>query len=242
MFDKVYKTKMKYTGRKVLIRKSAIRRPRRRYVRKTVPMRSIRPMLPDFMKTQRKFWVQNWTPGTAATNDFWRLFAPTLGDIPNFNDYTNIYDSYKITKFKVHLVPRYDGFQGNDTVDTVLPGVTNQGATRVHVAIDPKCRNNDGPTGAYTSATLNLFLERSRARTYTGNKPLTFTCRYPCVLSDVNANSNAKAEKAGWYQTNITNIGHRGIHVFLQDINLTGTFGQSFDVFYTLDVMFKGQR
>lgn len=215
---------------------------RRRYKARMMRRRVPRGIRNDFLRTKRTFWVRNWTPGVAATADFWSYFAVTLGDMPNFNDYANIYDSYKINKFTITLRPRYDGFNGNDTVDTVLPGVTNQGATRVHVVIDPKRRSNDGPTGAYTSATLNLFLERGNAKTYSGNKPIKITCKYPCILDDMNGNANSKATRAPWLQTNITNIGHQGIHVFLQDINLTGTFGQSFDVFYTFDISFKGQR
>lgn len=230
---------MVYVRRRPLKYKKRIKRTlRKRYSMVPRPMR----FKQDMLKTTRKFWVQNWTPGTATSTDFWRYFAVTLGDMPNFNDYANIYDSYKITSFMIHLVPRYDGFQGNDTVDTTLPGVTNQGATRVHVAIDPKRRANDGPTGAYTSANLNLFLERSKTRMYLGNKEIKILVKHPCVLTDANANANSQAEKAQWYQTNITNIGHQGAHVFLQDVNLTGTFGQSFDVFYTFNLLFKGQR
>lgn len=225
-------------------RRMGMKRSAKRKYKKRTTMRMTRYVRPkhDFLKTTRKFWVQNWTPGVAATNDFWRYFAVTFGDMPNFSDYANIYDSYKITSVLIQLVPRYDGFSGNDTVDTVLPGVTNQGATRVHVAIDPKRRSNDGPTGAYTSATLNTFLERSKAKTFSGNRTVSILLKHPCVLTDMNSNSNAVAQKAGWYQTNITNIAHQGVHVFLQDINLTGTFGQSFDVFYTYNILFKGQR
>ena len=215
-------------------------RPRKRMYKPSVPR--LRVPKHDFLKTTRKFWVQNWTPGTGGTTDFWKYFAFTFGDMPNFTDYANIYDSYKITSVLLQLVPRYDGFNGNDTVDTVLPGVTNQGATRVHVAIDPKRRSNDGPTGAYTSATLNTFLERSKTKTYVGNKMISILLKHPCVLTDMNSNANAVAEKSKWLQTNISNVAHQGIHVFLQDINLTGTFGQSFDVFYTFNILFKGQR
>lgn len=233
-----YKYKMKRRGAGAVA--AAAKRKYRAYkARRSMIPRGVRN---DFLRTTRTFWVQNWTPGVAATNDFWRYFAVTLGDMPNFNDYANIYDSYKINRFTVTLRPRYDGFNGENTTDTTLPGVTNQGATRVHVVIDPKRRSNDGPTGAYTSATLNLFFERGKCKTYTGNKAIKVMCKYPCILDDMNGNANSKAIRAPWCQTNITNIAHQGIHVFLQDINLTGTFGQSFDVFYTFDISFKGQR
>jgi hypothetical protein len=192
---------------------------------------------------QRTWWSGNWTPSTTTTADFWRFITVNLGACPNVTEYTALFDSYKVQSVTFILRPRYDGFNGENTTDTTLPGVTNQGATRVHVLIDPK--SIVSPTGTYTSATLNTFLEQgSKVRTYSGSRAVTIPIRYPVFIDDINgtAASMYKSTKTTWFSTANTGITVRGAHVFLQDINLTGVFGQSFDIFTTMTVSFKGMR
>lgn len=186
---------------------------------------------------KRKWWVANWVPGTTTTNDFFRNFSLTLSNLTNFAEFQNLFEWYKITSWVIELLPRYDGFNGNDTTDTTLPGITNQGATRVHVNIDPL--DNGTPSGIYNSATLNTFLESGSTKTYSGNRPIRIYIKGPAATDTIGGTTGARV-RSRWILTSAAAVSHWGAKVFLQDINLTGTFGQSFDIFYTAYVKFKG--
>lgn len=218
-----------------------IARPRK--MRRGMVPRIPRGVRMPAMTVQRTWWSGNWTPTTVSTSDFWRYITVNLGACPNVAEYTALFDSYKILSVTFILRPRYDGFNGENTTDTTLPGVTNQGATRVHVLIDPK--STVSPSGTYTSSTLNTFLEQgSKVRTYAGNRDVVIPVRYPVYIDDINgtAASTYKSTKTAWFSTANTGITIRGAHIFLQDINLTGVFGQSFDIFTTMTMSFKGIR
>lgn len=196
----------------------------------------------SLVNVERTWWSANWTPNTTTVAGFWRYITVNLAACPNVSEYTNLFEQYKINKITFTLRPRYDGFSGNDTVDTVLPNVTNQGATRVHTVIDP--RSNTVPGGTYTSANLNTFLENGKVKTYTGNSAIVIPIRFPAYTNDVNNTAGAENPlcRGRWFSTAATSIEFRGVHIFIQDINLTGVFGQSFDIFTTMSMSFKGPR
>ena len=52
----------------------------------------------------------------------------------------------------------------------------------------------------------------------------------------------ARYERGKWYSTTFAGVQHRGAHVFVQDVNFTGVFGQAWDVFCTMDVSFAGMK
>lgn len=215
-------------------------RPRKyRRVMRMIP----RKVAPGALQVTRTWWSGNWSPNNVSTSDFWRYITVNLGACPNVAEYTALFDSYKILSVTFILRPRYDGFNGDNTTDTTLPGVTNQGATRVHVLIDPK--STVSPSGTYTSSTLNTFLEQgSKVRTYSGNRPVTIPVRYPVFIDDINgtAASTYKSTKTTWFSTANTGITIRGAHIFMQDVNLTGVFGQSFDIFTTMNMAFRNPK
>lgn len=186
---------------------------------------------------KRKLWVQNWVPNTTTTNGFYRNFNLTLANLTNYTEFTNLFEFYKITSWVIELVPRYDGFMGNDTVDTTLPGITNQGATRVHVNIDPL--DQGVPSGVYDSTTLNSMLESGSTRTYNGNRTVRIYIKNPAASDTIGGTTGGRA-RSRWISTGVSNVSHWGAKVFMQDVNLTGTFGQAYDIFYTVYLKFKG--
>lgn len=191
------------------------------------------------LKMQRTTWLQNWTPSTTGTNDFWRYYQFTLQQITNFTEMAALFDQYKMYALKYTFVPRYDSFAGNDTTDTTLPGVTNQGGVKLHIVKDPF--SVVGPTGTYTSANLNSFLEQgNRVKTYSGNRNVSVFFR--TTVNQTVEGTNTNRVRAVWLNTTQTNIAHSGFHVFAQDVNLTGVFGQSFDVFVTAYLMLRNVR
>jgi len=206
---------------------------RRRYaVPRRVP-RAIGNRYP-MLKLNRTTWAFNWTPNTTTTDGFWKLLTWRMNLTHSLQDFTGLFDQFKLYALKWKFMPRYDNFSGNDTTDTTVPGVTNQGACRMHILVDPF--TSVAPTGTYTAATLNTFLENgNRVKTFSGNRPFSVFTR-TCV------DSAGERKRAPWLNITETAAVHYGIHAFAQDVNLTGIFGQSWDVFVTAYMMFKNAR
>lgn len=190
---------------------------------------------------KRTFCLETWTPSTVTTGDFWKYYQFTFGSLPSSAELSAIWDQVKINRIKVTFRPRYDSFNGNDTTDTTAPGVTAQGGTNLHVIVDP--RSNMTPTGTYTRTTLNTFLENGSVRSYTGTKPFSFMFT-PVVGTNLSGSASTFAQfyKAPYHDAALGNVTHRGFHIFAQDTNLTGVFNQSFDVFVTYYMSFRGTR
>lgn len=205
-----------------------------------------RMRLPRRLKRQpmlnvtRTWWNSNWSPSTSSTAGFWQYLTTSVGAIPNIAEYTALFDSYKVNSLTITLRPRYDSFAGNDTTDTVLPNVTNQGGNDVHVVIDPK--STVSPSGTYTSANLNAFLENGKVRSYRGMRPITIRIKYPCIADDVNNTASTEFKRPMYISTSNTGVTIRGAHVFISDVNLTGNFGQSYDLFFSMNVTFRGMK
>lgn len=192
------------------------------------------------MNVTRTWWSQNWVPTVTTTGDFWKYLSLSISSIPNVTEYTNLFDAYKVNSLTFTLRPRYDNFAGNDTTDTTLPGVTNQGGNQVHVIIDPKSPVTPG--GTYNSTNLNAFLENGKVRTYRGQNPVKIHIKYPCLADDVNGSTNSIFKRCPYILCAQPNAVIRGAHVFIQDVNFTGVFGQSYDLFVTTNITFKGMR
>lgn len=205
--------------------------------------RSDKPRIPrtlndkGIVSIKRKWWVQNWVPGTAATNDFFRNFNFTLSNAPNVTDFQNLFEFYRITGWLIELVPRYDGFNGNDTVDTTLPGITNQNATRVHVNVDPL--DTSTPGGVYSSTTLNSFLESGTTKVYSGNKTIKIYIKNPATTDTIGGTTGARSSSP-WIVTSQAGVQHWGAKVFIMNNNFSTSFGQDWDIYYTAYMQFKG--
>ena len=57
---------------------------------------------------KRTTFSSTWSFGTAVTNDFWRYYTFTAGDIGGFTDFSGIFDEYRIAAVKVTFRPAYD--------------------------------------------------------------------------------------------------------------------------------------
>lgn len=224
-------------SRRLTPRTIARRRKRRRVTTVAVP-RMIRTRIPT-MRYSRTYWLQNWVPSSVATSDFWRYYVFNMDQLPNVGELRSLFDQYKVCALKYTFRPRFDGFMGNDTVDTTLPGITNQGMTMLHICNDPA--STITPSGTYSSTTLNNFFEQGRVYTRKGNVPVTVYFR-PRVPDDADGVNISQYVKAPWLNTSTTSINHRGFHIFAQDINLTGAHGQSWDVYVTPYILLKNIR
>ena len=227
------------------MKRKAPARPYRRAVRRRRGLRPVpRPMRrPAYGNgvslIKRTMWYESWTLGTAATVNFWRWYNFTLAQLPSVAEITALYDQFRIAGVRVTFRPRYNSFDGANTTDTTLPGVTNQAGNMVHIINDPY--SNITPTGTYTTTTLNQFLENGNVKTYQGNRPFSFYVR-PAIDRYLGGTSSASRVRSPWLLTTAANQAHYGFHAFQQDINMTGTSGQTFDVFFTFYVQVKGLK
>lgn len=217
--------------------RAAARRTYKRYQKATVPRRLIST---PKINVQRSYWYENWTPNTVATNNFWRYYSFRLQDLPSYLDFAAPFDRFRINAIKVTFRPRYDNFAGNDTVDTTLPGVTNQAGCKLTIINDPA--SNFAPAGVYGSGTYNIALENGKARVHNGNKDINVYFK-PMVNSETGGLSAGRRIRAPMLQcSQAAGLVHNGFHVYANDVNFTGVFGQSFDVYVTYYMTFIGLR
>lgn len=200
------------------------------------PRRNIPALRDQVLRLKRTCYVFTWTPSTTTTNDFWRYLGTNLSSMTNSSDITNLFDQYRITGLKYTFRPRSNSFDGANNTDTTLPGITNNPIVNVHVVNDPYSTVTS--SGTYTSTNLNTFLEQGNVKSYTGLQPFSIFFR-PTVFDQIDG-ATAQKKRAPWLLTSQPAVNHYGIHVFMQDPNLSGIFAQSFDVFLTYYVQAKG--
>lgn len=209
---------------------------RRRIV--PVPRKVIAPVT---YTCKKRFWLEQWVPSTAAVNGYWRYYAFTINQLPDFAGYNAMFDTFKINAIKVEFHPRFDSFAGNDTTDTVAPGITNQQGTRLSLLVDSK--SSLTPVGAYGSNTYNDFLQQGTPRTSMGIRTATVYFK-PQVSETAGVGVNgALRRRAPWMQLDAgQSVAHAGFHAFAWDPNFNGSFGNAFDVMVTYYVSFRGMR
>lgn len=216
------------------------RRVRRRYAPKR-KMRISRALSVNTVMLKRKTWAGNWQPSTATTADFWKYYGYNLAQVSGYQDITNMFDEYRICALKYEFHPRFSGFNGNDTTDTTLPGVTNQSGTKLHIIVDKKSTLT--PTGTYTSSTFNTLMENGDVRTYSGNRIIKVYVSRPTIGEVLTGGATVQQFKeAPWLRTDNGIVQHFGFHAFAQDNNFNGSFGQSWDIFVTAYVMARNLR
>lgn len=96
-------------------------------------------------------------------------FKFQLDDLPNYSEFTNLFDQYKISAVKLKFWPRFTGADVN-------PPATAIGVSRLWSVIDYD-----------DSATLtneNQAMEYQNCKTHLSNRPFSLYLK-PCVLSEV---------------------------------------------------------
>jgi len=197
--------------------------------RRSVGKPTVRRLLPS-LTLKRKFFLRNFTPSTASTSGFWNYEQISFNQLPSVSEFVALFDTYQIRALRYDFVPRYDNYDGSNTTDTTLPGVTNQGKTWVHIVNDPL--STVSPSGTYVAATLNGFMENGNVRTRDGNRP--FSVYFKPAVDMTIGNVRGTFVRSPKIQTSQTSITHNGFHWFVQDVGLTGTFNQSFDIYVTM--------
>lgn len=224
---------------------------RRSYGRRTRGRRSKRARTKYTGRGKRRFakaklaikrttYGGNWNMSTVSTSGFWRYLTYSLSGMNNYTEFTNVFDEYKLCAIKVKFIPRYDNFAGSNTTDVVQPNVTNQTGNYITTYID----TDPGmvPSGTYTSATFNTFIENCNGRFKMRQALRPFSVYFkPKIPKDIGGTSTA-VQRPCWLSTASPTITHSGAHVFMHDVNFVGSSGQSYDMFVTYYVQFRGLK
>lgn len=187
--------------------------------------------------TTRTSFSSTWAFGTATTNDFWRYYTFTAGDINNFGDFSALFDEYRIKAVKVTFRPAYD------SVTNPAPATTTlfQPQAYAHVCVDPDSVTI--PSGTYISSNMNVFLENPGVKSYTLNKPVSVYTKLKVADQVFGGGTAARLVEAPWLKTTETNVQHRGFHMFVQQNSFsTGNVNIKLDTFYTFYLEFRNVR
>lgn len=227
-----YKIRNITAGRRSKLR-SGTARPRSRV---STLSRMLRPAPPGRLVIKRTAYGGNWTMGTATTSDFWRFETFNTSKINNFAEIAALFDEYKINAIKVTYRPKYDS-----VIATTGAGTTLVPQAYAHVLVDPG--STLAPTGLYTTANLNTFLENQGVRTKTLNKPFSIYFRPKMSDQVLGGGTASRVIPSKFVKTSETAVDFRGYHIFLQQNNMGNTNTQvSLDVFYTFYMTLKNPK
>lgn len=194
--------------------------------------------LPGILSVKRTFYLSTWAWASTTTNDFWRYFAGSFVQLPNNAEYKALFDTYKISGIKWTFRPNINSVNPTDIAGTPAGGMGN-----VHYIIDPDSSFN--PTGSWSSATVNSFLEMGNVKTRTMTKPFSIYVK-PKISNDVTGSlTNGMPMKPPYIRTDSDSVAHNGVHILVQPSNsflVSPTFRVTFDIFATFYMKFKGNK
>lgn len=225
---------------------------KRKFTRKRRTMNISRPRsslnaVPQ-ISVKRTCYLGTISPNTVATYGFWQYRTVSLnsgftdqalanmGGLSNLSEYTALFDQFKLCAFKIVLRPRRLDVQSTQDVPT---GSSFLDRNYVTIVKDPT--DITSPTGLYTVATFNSFLECGKARTYRGDRPISIYMK-PKVQEQYGSGANRYVSPK-WTDLNTsgTTMPHRGFHLYFHNQAMTNTFMQ-YDVFITYYLKFKGMK
>lgn len=188
------------------------------------------------LAVKRTFHVGTWAWATTSTSGFWQYYTSQFNQVPNNAEYKALFDCYKICAVKWTFRPNIDGVNPAD-----VAGATGGGMGMVHYIIDPD--NNYVPTGSWSQATINSFMELGNVKTRNMARPFSIYYK-PKVSNDITGGlTNSQPMRPPYIRTDSDNVPHNGVHVLLQPSNAlasTPTFRVTYDIFATYYLKFKG--
>lgn len=184
---------------------------------------------------KRKWKAFTWIPQVSTINGWWRLFNFALTDMPltERNEIINMFDSYRVKRFTVELVPRFIDFDAGGSTDAAQNPVPV-----LHYFID----NTAFPTtpgGAYDQAGLNNFAARANNsfKTAIADKVIRMSC-----VPTVESGTTGEVKPFPWTSTAFAPVGGH-MQAWLGAVNFATLKNTSeFDVFYTLEMDLKGLK
>lgn len=216
------------------------RRKKRRMSRRFGRRKYSRRVTKSFLNVKRTFVSGQWNFNTTATSDFWKYYTFTLGDLPSVSEFTPVFDEYRVRAIKVTFRPNVDGTYAQQA-DAATATTTQSTVAWLHTCVDPM--STVVPTGTYTNATINSFLENDRVRSRRLKGAVSVYFRP--ILTDAVTGSGTAAARVSprqWIRTSDTAATYRGFHALMQAENPSVIFKPSVTVFITFYMQFKNLR
>lgn len=191
---------------------------------------------PNTLTIKRKTYLTSWTWGTTTTNDFWRYQTLLANNIPNFAEFSSVFDTYRINGLKFTYMPRYS------STNAEAAGTTGSPQAYAHYIIDPD--STLIPSGVYGSSTLNSLMENTNCKTRQLNRPFSIYYK-PRVLQQLLGGSTASFTRpAPFIRATDVNVDFRGHHMYIQQNNFSSSANANIilDIFVTFYVTFKNVR
>jgi len=184
------------------------------------------------MRTVKTTYQGTWSFSSGLTSGFWKYYEAQAIEMSEFSEFAMIFDEYKITNLKYTFRPRFDTYNADTNLFPLC---------YAHVIKDPASTRI--PTGAYSVATINTFLENGGVKSYTLTKPFSVSFK-PKILDSVFGGGTASAAVTPkWIRTTEDAVPHRGFHMFLQNNALSAANTSILlDVFVTYTIQFRGAR
>lgn len=206
--------------------------------RRIVMRRPMRPSSIHYFKRTVKISdvTASFNSATMTYTNIAGAYVVSLDTLPNYTEFTNLYDQYKINGVKLSFVP-----SGSQAVYSTLSGTTQAaGFGRFNSAID-----YDDST---TPANENVLLQYNNLRTTPGWKTHTRyyrpKVRNAAVIDTVSGALAAAPVRGGqWLSTSAPDVEHYGLKVFCNaPVNTATSTSITYSVYATLYLACKNVR
>lgn len=215
-------------------RAKAPRRPRKkaRTARRSTTMtKAIRQNL-VFMK--RRVLLGAWNVSTSWSNV---SYVFQLDDLPNYTEFTALFEQYKINAVKLTFLPSYTSSDANQATANAASGAVFQFQPRIYTVIDKD--------GNPTVSTEPAVLQRNDARMITQPyKAFSIYIRKPCVQFEVSSGlgfAQAAPKASPWLDCENYAVNHHGAAIAgALPAGSSVTAGLQYQVLATYYLAFKG--
>lgn len=201
--------------------------PRRRLVRRKLMARKYRPIRrgmwnpskPNVYHFKRKYFVVDAFAVTTGS-DFKLGVNFSLANLPNFTDFTNLYDMYRVNKIVYKIIPKFS--------ETTMTTGINANLQQIHSVID-----YDDTTAPVSISDLTQYQNHRMTR---GNAIHTRVL-VPKVKTTIDTLSDAPKARQ-WIDCDDSVLNHRGLKIYIP-APLAPATTISYDVEATFYVSFK---
>lgn len=160
------------------------------------------------------------TNHAAVGNYQFGYFKFRLADLPNFTDFTNLYERYKIVGVKLRFIPvKGDNSELNSTGGAYMsPLAVAINRSAIQLTADDR--------------TFNELVETQDCRVYDSRKGFNMYIPYPKFYAPADGFTTAQ-EKSGWIRSGEANIHHFGLQYAFQISSLSAANATAFSVIAT---------
>lgn len=183
---------------------------------------------------KRKQLVGVWNISTTYSSN---NYVFQLDDLPNYTEFTNLFEQYKINAVKLTFLPSYTGSDANQATANAAGGAVFQFAPRIYTMVDKD--------GNPTIGTENAMLQRNDCRMIANPyKTFSIYIRKPAVQFEVGSGlgfAQAAPRASPWLDCDNYAVNHHGAGVGgVLPSGSSATAGLQYQVVATYYMAFKG--